>query len=104
MDNKLIARVRKMEDDFNMVRDIMDDMEMAVYNFEAVQRRIERLFHYMEDGQFLKDFEADERGELPKDMERGVLSEDALDQLLVDVTLMRNRLKELAVRKGSRRS
>ena len=63
MDNKLIARVRKMEDDFNMVRDIMDDMEMAVYNFEAVQRRIERLFQYMEDGQFLKDFEADERGE-----------------------------------------
>lgn len=95
MDNKLIARVRKMEDDFNMVRDIMDDMEMAVYNFEAVQRRIERLFQYMEDGQFLKDFEADERGELPKDMERGVLSEDALDQLLVDVTMMRNRLKEL---------
>lgn len=40
MDNKLIARVRKMEDDFNMVRDIMDDMESAVYNFEAVQRRI----------------------------------------------------------------
>lgn len=47
MDNKLIARVRKMEDDCNMVRDIMDDIEMAVYNFEAVQRRIERLFQYM---------------------------------------------------------
>ena len=95
MDNKLIARVRKMEDDFNMVRDIMEDMESAVYNFEAIQRRIERLFIYMEDGQFLKDFEADERGELPKDMPRGVLSEDALDQLLIDVTLMRSRLKEL---------
>ena len=77
MDNKLIARVRKMEDDFNMVRDIMEDMESAVYNFEAVQRRIERLFVYMEDGQFLKDFEADERGELPKDMPHGVLSESA---------------------------
>ena len=64
MDNKLIARVRKMEDDFNMVRDIMDDMESAVYNFEAVQRRIDRLYNYMADGQFLKDFEADERGEL----------------------------------------
>ena len=68
MDNKLIARVRKMEDDFNMVRDIMDDMESAVYNFEAVQRRIDRLYNYMAEGQFLKDFEADERGELPKDI------------------------------------
>ena len=95
MDNKLIARVRKMEDDFNMVRDIMNDMEMAVYNFEAVQRRIDRLYNYMADGQFLKDFEADERGELPKDMPRGVLSEDALDELLIDVTLMRGRLKDL---------
>lgn len=95
MDNKLIARVRKMEDDFNMVRDIMDDMESAVYNFEAVQRRIDRLYNYMAEGQFLKDFEADERGELPKDMPRGVLSEDALDELLIDVTLMRGRLKDL---------
>lgn len=95
MDNKLIARVRKMEEDFNMVRNIMDDMEVAVYNFAAVQRRIDRLFDYMEDGQFLEDFEADERGELPKDMPRGVLSEDALDSLLVDVTLMRSRLQKL---------
>ena len=95
MDTNLIARVRKMEEDFNMVRDIMDDMEMAIYKFEVVQRRIDRLFRYMEGGQFLKDFEADERGELPKDMERGVLSEDALDELLTDVTLMRNRLKKL---------
>ena len=83
-----------------MVREVMDDLESAVYNFEAVHRRIERLFHYMEDGQFLKDFEADERGELPRDMERGVLSEDALDQLLVDVTQMRNRLKELVARRA----
>lgn len=95
MNNKLIARVRKMEEDFNMVREVMDDLESAVYNYEAVQRRIERLFSYMGGGQFLKDFEADERGELPKDMPRGVLSEDALDKLLVDVTLMRGRMKDL---------
>jgi hypothetical protein len=49
----------------------------------------------MEDGQFLKDFEADERGELPKDMPRGVLSEDALYDLLEEITEMRSRLKAL---------
>ena len=95
MDDKLIARVRKMEDDFNMVRDIMNDLEVAVYNFEAAQRRIGRLYEYQDSGQFLKDFEADEKGELPKGMPRGVLSEDALDDLLSDITLMYDRMKAL---------
>lgn len=95
MDSKLIARVRKREEDFNMVREVMDNLESAVCHFEAVQPRIKRLCKYMAEGQFLKDFEADERGELPKDMPRGVLSEDALDELLVDVARMRKRLKAL---------
>ena len=33
-------------------------------------------------GEWLKDFEADERGKLPKNMPRGVLSEDGLYNLL----------------------
>ena len=32
--------------------------------------------------EYQEDFEADERGELPKDLKRGVLSEDALYDLL----------------------
>lgn len=78
-----------------MVRDIMNDLEVAVYNFEAAQRRIGRLYEYQDSGQFLKDFEADEKGELPKGMPRGVLSEDALDDLLSDITLMYDRMKAL---------
>ena len=93
MNTKLIERVRVMEEDFNVVRDIMNEMEVAISHFESVQERIEHLSNYLENGQFLKDFEADERGELPKDMPRGVLSEDALYDLLEDVTEMRSRLK-----------
>ncbi len=95
MNTSLIERVRAMEDDFNTVRDIMNEMEMAISNFESIQGRIERLSSYLEDGQFLKDFEADERGELPKDMSRGVLSEDALYDLLEDISEMRFRLKAI---------
>ena len=95
MNTKLIERVRAMEEDFNVVRDIMNEMEMAVSRFESLQERIGHLSGYLEDGQFLKDFEADERGELPKDMPRGVLSEDALYELLEDVSEMRSRLKVL---------
>ncbi len=37
---------------------------------------------YYENGQWLRDYEADERGELPSDLKRGVLSQDGLWDLL----------------------
>ena len=40
------------------------------------------LTSYYESGQWLQDFEADERGELPKNLKRGVLSEDGVYNLL----------------------
>ena len=94
MDAKRIAKIEKLENDFDLVRSVANDMDEALYNFAAVQRRIERLFQYQESGEWQKDFEADEKGELPKNMKRGILSEDALDELLTDVTLLRERMKE----------
>ena len=40
------------------------------------------LVDYYESGRWLKDYEADERGELPRDLKRGVLSQDGLWDLL----------------------
>ena len=40
------------------------------------------LVEYYESGQWLRDYEADERGELPRDLKRGVLSQDGLWDLL----------------------
>ena len=39
----------------------------------------------MDSGQWLRDYEADERGELPVGLKRGVLSQDALYDLLTSV-------------------
>ncbi len=39
---------------------------------------------YYTSGQWLEDYEADERGELPPALKRGVLSQDALYNLLSD--------------------
>ena len=95
MDKQLIARVRKMEEDFNLIREVIDTLDGALYDYEAVQRRIKRLSDYQESGQWLKDFEADEKGELPKDMEKGVLSEDGLDSLLSDIASVHARMDSL---------
>ena len=47
-----------------------------------MQKMLYELTSYYESGQWLKDFEADERGELPKNLKRGVLSEDGVYNLL----------------------
>ena len=47
-----------------------------------LQKMLYELTSYYESGQWLKDFEADERGELPKSLKRGVLSEDGVYNLL----------------------
>ena len=49
--------------------------------FDRVRQDIATLREYEESGQWLQDYEADERGELPQDLKRGVLSQDGLDEV-----------------------
>ncbi len=44
--------------------------------------KLRLLQEYYTSGEWLADYEADERGELPPDLKRGVLSQDALYDLL----------------------
>lgn len=46
------------------------------------QENLSLLDAYYTSGQWQEDYEADERGELPPDLKRGVLSQDALYDLL----------------------
>ena len=62
MDSDRITRIREME---------------GIY--DRVQRDIATLREYEESGMWLQDYEADERGEIPRDLKRGVLSQDGLD-------------------------
>lgn len=49
------------------------------------QEKLRLLDAYYTSGQWREDYEADERGELPPDLKRGVLSQNALYDLLEDV-------------------
>ena len=46
------------------------------------EEKLRILVEYYEGGQWLQDYEADEQGLIPKDLKRGVLSEDGLYNLL----------------------
>ena len=50
---------------------------------------------YYESGLWRTDFEADEAGELPADLKRGVLSEDAVYDLITDETELRKWIERL---------
>lgn len=48
------------------------------------EEKLHLLDEYYTSGQWREDYEADENGELPPDLKRGVLSQDALYDLLTD--------------------
>ena len=46
---------------------------------------LEELRRHYEGGQWLQDYQADERGELPEGLKRGVLSQDGIWDLLTEL-------------------
>ena len=96
MDDKTLARIQEMEHRFDHVRAVADALDKTLSDYEEAQRRIRELEAYQASGRWLADFEADERGELPKGLPRGVLSEDGLDTLFTDLADLRARMASLS--------
>lgn len=59
--------------------------EERIERIKKMEHYYEALKEYYESGLWLSDYEADERGELPADLKRGVLSQDGLYNLLNDI-------------------
>ena len=74
-----------MEIRFDKVLTILNTCPDKIQRDPAIQQMIQDLTGYMDSGQWLQDFEADSRGELPKDLKRGVISEDGLYNLLSEI-------------------
>ena len=86
-----IDRITHKETLFDKSKEVVRRLETALEDFAALQPAIAELEAYYTSAQWRKDFEADEAGKLPKDLKRGVLSEDGLWNLLGDY----QRLKEI---------
>lgn len=77
-----IERVRQMEAYFDKLQDVVNKNSDALWDDASVREIIGILTRYYEGGQWLKDYELDERGMLPGDLKRGVLAQDAVYDLL----------------------
>lgn len=85
VDFKTIDRIRRMELYFDIIRYVLKLDSHSVVDDPYISEMLSILTDYYENGQWLKDFECDERGELPSDLKRGVLSEDGIYDLLCSI-------------------
>ena len=79
-----IARIRHMEQLFDLAKEAMEEVMMSLETYEKAQEAIAVLSEYYGSKEWKQDYADDEAGLLPKDLKRGVLSEDGLWNLLSD--------------------
>ena len=91
---KQIERIRKMEQLMERVTQALRELSVALDNYEAVQEDLMTLEAYYGSETWKQDFADDEAGYLPKDLKRGVLSEDGIWNLLSDAREMSKRIKK----------
>ena len=79
---KQIERIAQMERYLDESEQAVKALSDALEQFEAAQPALKKLSDYYGSTLWMKDYEADEAGKLPQDLKRGVLSEDAVYDLL----------------------
>ena len=82
--SKQIERIEKMEKYLNEAREAADKLDEALEAYEKTLKKYRELDKYYTSHLWMKDFEDYEEGKLPKDLKCGVLSEDAVYDLLTD--------------------
>jgi len=84
MSDNRIKRITEMEAAMDKVSKALDGIHEKLSELKKLTGDIDKLEEYYEN-EWRDDFDADERGELPGNLKRGVLTEDALYELLEEV-------------------
>lgn len=88
-----IERIMNMEERLDRVMKALQDLQNAMEQLEAVKKDVDALSDYYENGTWRQDYEADEAGMLPKDLKRGVLSQDALYDILSEFDTLEKQIR-----------
>lgn len=91
-----LERISAMEERLRRAKAAVDALTEDLEAYREVLPDIRALDEYLQSAEWRRDFEADEAGALPPDLERGVLSEDGIYDLLEDNDLLRLRLSAAA--------
>ena len=89
-----LQRIRKMERHLVRAAFALKRLSSALDKYEEVQKDIAALTSYYGSDEWKQDFAADEAGLLPKNLKRGVLSEDGIWNLLEEHRELQERMKD----------
>lgn len=88
-----LERIGRMECLLEEAMQAVKGVSEALDRYEAAQSAIHALEAYYDSEEWMKDFSDDEQGRLPKELKRGVLSEDAIWNLLEENQGLKERMK-----------
>lgn len=81
-DEKAVKRIQEMEEILDHANKVINELKSKISELESIQPDIQKLEKYYTGKDWKADFKLDEEGKLPPDLKRGVLSEDAVYDLL----------------------
>ena len=84
-DHERLRRIIKMERCFDTLLETKIKNPGSIRSSQKLRDQIGLLREYYQSGAWLRDYESDERGELPRNLKRGVLSQDALYDLFSEM-------------------
>ncbi|MBR2522543.1 MAG: GNAT family N-acetyltransferase [Coriobacteriales bacterium] len=96
-----ISRIMKYEDMMRLAQQLLEADELSEEEAEMLKALCSMLEAYYGSDEWKRDFEADEAGLIPKDINRGVLSEDGLYNLLEEFRSWSLQLSEQPKPEGS---
>lgn len=88
-------RITYMEQILDEATVVVASLSEALAKYNAVKDRLQELSAYYSSKQWLQDFDDDSAGKLPRNLKRGVLSEDAVYNLLTDHAILKEQLKNM---------
>ncbi len=85
MIDEAISRIEYMEKLFDSVKSYVNTDPLAALSDNDFRKKLGILARYYEGGCWLKDYEFDEKGRLPENLKRGILSQDEFYDFLVEM-------------------
>ena len=80
-----INRIKNMESVFDFLQKMVKEKSVSVCSEDWFRIHLNNLLDYYENGLWLADYELDEKGMIPSDLKRGILSQDGFYNFLTDI-------------------
>ncbi len=90
-----IERIKYFESIYDEVSQSIESLKNNLDQYEESLSKLKELKDYYNSSKYMEDYTLDEKGMIPKDLKRGILSEDGIDDLLIENIELKERLKNL---------